>query len=152
VDQNTTYVAFDDSKRKLVAAILRPDATDPEEREFPKDPHLIRRFFRRLTRDGSTVRACYEAGVSGYDLYRQIKACDVSCDVVAPALTPRRPGQRIKTNRRDATKLVRLFRAGELTAIHVPDEAEESVRDLLRCRDAVRRDVMRWRHRSGRDP
>jgi hypothetical protein len=60
-------------------------------------------------------------------------------------------GERIKTNRRDARKLVRLFRAGELTAVQVPDEAEESVRDLLRCRDAVRRDVMRWRHRT-RDP
>jgi transposase len=146
VDQHTTYVAFDDSKRKLVAAILRAGTTDPEEREFPKDPHLIRRFFRRLTREG-TVRACYEAGVSSDDLYRQIEACGVTCTVVAPALTPRRPGERIKTNRRDARKLVRLFRAGELTAIHVPDEAEESVRDLLRCRDAVRRDVMRWRHR-----
>jgi transposase len=66
---------------------------------------------------------------------------------MAPALTPRRPGQRIKTDRRDAAKLVRLFRAGELTAIHVPDEAEEAVRDLLRCREAVRRDVLRWRHR-----
>jgi transposase len=67
--------------------------------------------------------------------------------VIAPALTPRRPGQRIKTDKRDARKLVRLFRAGELTAIHVPDEAEEAVRDLLRCREAVRRDVVRWRHR-----
>ncbi len=139
-------MAFDDSKRKLVAAILRPGETEPEEREFPKEPHLIRRSFRRLTREGP-VRACYEAGVSGYDLHRQITACGLSCDVVAPALTPRRPGERIKTNRRDAKKLVRLFRAGELTAIHVPDEAEEAVRDLLRCRDAVRRDVMRWRHR-----
>jgi transposase len=67
--------------------------------------------------------------------------------VIAPALTPRRPGQRIKTDRRDAVKLVRLFRAGELTAVHVPDEAEEAVRDLLRCRAGVRRDVLRWRHR-----
>jgi transposase len=66
---------------------------------------------------------------------------------MAPALTPRRPGHRIKTNRRDAAKLVRFFRAGELTPIHVPDQAEEGVRDLLRCRDAVRRDVLRWRHR-----
>lgn len=146
MDEHTTFVAFDDCKRKLVAAILRPGETEPEEREFPKEPHLIRRFFRRLTRENQ-VRACYEAGVSGYDLHRQITACGVSCDVVAPALTPRRPGERIKTNRRDARKLVRLFRAGELTVIHVPDEAEEAVRDLLRCRDAVRRDVMRWRHR-----
>ena len=91
--------------------------------------------------------ACYEAGVSGYDLYRQITALGVPCQVIAPALTPRRPGQRIKTDRRDAAKLVRLFRAGELTPIHVPDESEEAVRDLLRCRDDVRRDVLRWRHR-----
>ena len=67
--------------------------------------------------------------------------------MIAPALTPRRPGQRIKTDRRDARKLVRLFRAGELTPIHVPDEAEEAARDLVRCREAVRRDVVRWRHR-----
>jgi transposase len=142
----TTYVGLDDSKRTLVVAILRPGERDPEPREMPKDPHLIQRLFRRLTREGS-VAACYEAGVSGYDLHRQITACGVACQVIAPALTPRRPGQRIKTNRRDAVKLVRLFRAGELTAIHVPDEAEEAVRDLLRCREAVRRDVLRWRHR-----
>src|SRR5262249_59677633 len=69
------------------------------------------------------------------------------CQGIAPALTPRRPGQRIKTDRRDARKLVRLFRAGELTPIHVPNEAEEAARDLVRCREAVRRDVVRWRHR-----
>lgn len=66
--------------------------------------------------------------------------------MIAPALTPRRPGQRIKTDRRDAAKLVHLYRAGELTAIHVPDE-EEAGRDLTRCRDDIRRDVLRWRHR-----
>ena len=126
----TTYVALDDSKRKLVVAILRPGEREPEQREMPKEPQLIQRVFQRLTREGA-VAACYEAGVSGYDLYRQITACGVACQVIAPALTPRRPGQRIKTDRRDAAKLVRLFRAGELTAIHVPDEAEEAVRDLL---------------------
>ena len=146
MEKGTTYVALDDSKRKVVVAILRPGATEPEQRELPKEPHLIRRLFQRLAREGR-VRACYEAGVSGYDLYRQITACGVECEVIAPALTPRRPGQRIKTDRRDAVKLVRLFRAGELTPIHVPNEAEEAVRDLLRCREAVRRDVLRWRHR-----
>lgn len=147
MDHDTTFVAFDDSKRKVVAAILRPGDAAPEEREFPKTPELLRRFVRRVQRDGRPIRVCYEAGVSGYDLYRQLTACGVACEVIAPALTPRRPGERIKTNRRDAKKLVRLFRAGELTAIHVPAEAEEAVRDLLRCRDAVRRDVLRWRHR-----
>ncbi len=85
----------------------------------------------RLLRE-APVRACYEAGVSGYDLYRQLTALGVDCAVIAPALTPRKPGERVKTDRRDAAKLVRLFRAGELTAIHVPTEAEEGVRDLTR--------------------
>jgi transposase len=146
VEKDTIYVALDDSKRKLVVAILQAGATEPEAREIPKDPLHIQRLFRRLQREGP-VQACYEAGVSGYDLYRQITACGVTCQVIAPALTPRRPGQRIKTDRRDARKLVRLFRAGELTPIHVPDEAEEAARDLVRCREAVRRDVVRWRHR-----
>jgi len=146
MDKGTTHVALDDSKRKIVAGILRPEATQPELRELPNDPHHIRRVVERLKREGPVVM-CYEAGVSGYDLYRQIAALGVPCQVMAPALTPRRPGQHIKTDRRDAAKLVRLFRAGELTPIHVPDEAEEGVRDLLRCRDDVRRDVLRWRHR-----
>src|SRR5262249_57482736 len=77
--------------------MLRPGATEPEEQEIPKDPPHIQRLFRRLRREGP-VQACYEAGVSGYDLYRQITACDVACHVIAPALTPRPPGQRIKTH------------------------------------------------------
>lgn len=144
--KGTTYVALDDSKRKLVVGILRPGDQDPELREMPNEPRQVRRLFERLTREGP-VEACYEAGVSGYDLYRQITGLGVPCQVIAPALTPRRPGQRIKTDTRDARKLVRLFRAGELTAIHVPGEAEEGVRDFLRCREDVRRDVLRWRHR-----
>jgi transposase len=144
--KGTTFVALDDSKRTLVVAILRPGTEEPELREIPNDPRLLRRVFERLMREGP-VRACYEAGVSGYDLYRQLTRLGVACEVVAPALTPRRPGHRVKTDRRDARKLVRLYRAGELTAIHVPDETEEAVRDLLRCREAVRRDVVRWRHR-----
>jgi hypothetical protein len=68
------------------------------------------------------VRVCYEAGPSGYDLFRQLTALDVPCQVMAPALTPRKPGDRIKTDRRDAAKLVRLFRAGELTPITIPNQ------------------------------
>jgi transposase len=146
MEQGTTYVALDDSARKIVAGILRPDTTQVELREMPNEPAHLRRLFERLKREGPVV-ACYEAGVLGYDLYRQLRALDVPCQVMAPALTPRRAGQRIKTDRRDAIKLVRLFRAGELTPIHVPTEVEEAGRDLLRCRDDVRRDVLRWRHR-----
>jgi transposase len=144
--EGTTYIALDDSKRTIVAGILRPDQDTPELREIPNDPRVLRRLLERFRREGP-VRVCYEAGVSGYALYRQVTALGIRCDVIAPALTPRRPGQRIKTDRRDAAKLVRLYRAGELTAIHVPAEAEEGVRDLLRCRDDIREDVVRWRHR-----
>ncbi len=93
MEKGTTYVALDDSKRKIVAGILRPGDTQPELREIANDPRLIRRLFERLQREGPVV-ACYEAGVSGYDLRRQLVALGVACDVIAPALTPRRPGQR----------------------------------------------------------
>jgi len=146
MEKDTTYVALDDSKRTITAGILRPGEGEPELRQIPNEARLLRRLVERLTREGP-VRVCYEAGVSGYDLHRQLTGLGVPCDVIAPALTPRRPGQRIKTDRRDAAKLVRLSRAGELTAIHVPNEAEEAVRDLLRCRDDIREDVVRWRHR-----
>jgi transposase len=118
MEKDTTHVALDDSKRKIVAGILWPAAQEPELREITNDPHQIRRLFERLQREGP-VAACYEAGVSGYDLHRQLTALGVTCSVIAPALTPRRPGQHVKTDRRDAAKL---------TAIHVLDEDEEAVR------------------------
>jgi transposase len=89
------------------------DRARPELREIANLPKLIRRLFERLTREGPG-EACYEAGVSGYDLYRQLTTLGVPCQVSAPPLTPRRPGQRIKTDQRDARQLVPLFRAGEL--------------------------------------
>jgi transposase len=146
MQKHITHVAMDDSKRTIVAGILRPGAKEPELRSIPNEPRHLRRFFERLKREGRVV-ACYEAGPSGYDLYRQLRGLDVPCQVIAPALTPRKPGDRIKTDRRDAAKLVRLFRAGELTPIHVPDEAAEAARDLLRCREDVQEDLLRWRHR-----
>ena len=144
--QHITHVALDDSQRTIVAGILRPGAEAPELRSLPNEPRQLRRFFERLKREGR-VLACYEAGPSGYDLYRQLCTLGVPCQVIAPALTPRKAGDRVKTDRRDAAKLVRLFRAGELTPIHVPDEAAEAVRDLLRCREDVQEDLLRWRHR-----
>jgi transposase len=146
MNEHTTHVAMDDSKRTIVFGILRPQATEPEVRSIPNEPRHLRRCFERLKREGRVV-ACYEAGPSGYDLYRHLTALDVPCQVIAPALTPRKPGDRIKTDRRDAAKLVRLFRAGELTPIRVPEEAEEAVRDLVRCREDVQEDLLRWRHR-----
>ena len=146
MNEHTTHVAMDDSKRTIVLGILRPQATEPELRSIPNEPRHVRRCFERLQREGQVV-ACYEAGPAGYDLYRQLTALAVPCQVIAPALTPRKPGDRIKTDRRDAAKLVRLFRAGELTPVTVPDEAAEAIRDLVRCREDVQEDLRRWRHR-----
>lgn len=147
--KGTIFVAIDDSKRTLVLGILQPGADEPETRSIPNEPRHVQRLFARLQREGA-VRACYEAGPSGYDLYRQLTALGVACEVIAPALTPRKPGDRIKTDRRDAAKLARLFRAGELTPITVPDEAGEAARDLLRCREDIQEDLLRWRHRLGK--
>ena len=146
MQKRITHVAMDDSKHTIVAGILRPGIQEPEIRSLPNEPRQVRRFFTRLQREGP-LRACYEAGPSGYDLYRQLTALDVPCQVIAPSLTPRKPGDRIKTDRRDAVKLVRAFRAGDLTPITVPDKASEAARDLVRCREAVQADLLRWRHR-----
>jgi transposase len=93
------------------------------------------------------VRACYEAGPTGYGLARAARAAGISMDVIAPSKTPRRSGDRIKTDRRDAELLVRQLMAGSLTAVRVPSLAEEAARDVVRAREQVRRDLMRARHR-----
>ena len=92
---------------------------------------------------------CYEAGPCGYALQRQVTTPRVSCQVIAPALIPRKPGERIKTNRRDARKLAELLRAGLLTEVRPPTPEEEAVRDLCRARDDAREDLQRCRHRLG---
>jgi transposase len=112
---------------------------------IPNEPTQIRKLFSRLKKEGE-IRACYEAGSCGYEVYRQLAAMKIVCDVVAPGLIPVRVGDRVKTDRRDAEKLARLHRAGELTSIRVPTEAEEALRDLIRCREDAREDVLRQRH------
>ncbi len=146
MNEDTTYLGIDDSKRKLVVGTLGALDTQALIRTLPNEPRYVRRFVLRLKRQGP-VLACYEAGPSGYDLHRQLTALGVACQVVAPSLTPRRPGERIKTDRRDAAKLVRLFRAGELSPIRIPDEAEEALRDLVRCRGNLQKEALRWRQR-----
>jgi transposase len=91
------------------------------------------------------LHVCFEAGPTGYGLYRQVRALGHDCMVVAPALIPKRAGERIKTNRRDAVTLARLHRAGELTGVWAPDPAHEAVRDLARAREAASDDLRRKR-------
>jgi transposase len=97
----------------------------------------MRRVVKRIAAQHGRVHFCYEAGPTGYGLYRLITSLGHSCMVVAPSLIPRRPGDQVKTNRRDAIALAKLLRAGELTAVWVPDEGHEAMRDLVRARAAA---------------
>ena len=96
------------------------------------------------------LRLCYEAGPTGYVLYWQLIGLGVHCDVVAPSLVPVKAGDRVKTDRRDAEKLARSYRAGDLTAVWVPDAGHEALRDLVRAREAAKKDQLRARHRLGK--
>jgi transposase len=144
--ESTTIIAFDQHAATTVAAVLLPRHRTPVLHSLTSDVLTIRRFVERLRRQGA-VTCCYEAGPCGFDVQRALTAQQIPCDVIAPALIPRRPGDRIKTDRRDAGQLAVLYRAGALTAIHIPTEQEEAARDLLRCREDIRADLLRARHR-----
>jgi transposase len=113
--------------------------------EVEASPEAMRRLLTRLAARHGNLHVCYEAGPTGYGLYRQVVALGHACTVVAPSLIPRKSGDRVKTNRRDAVALARLLRAGELTAVWVPDEAHEAMRDLVRAREAAVDDLRRKR-------
>jgi len=114
--------------------------------EMPNDPKKIRRKMTELRKEGE-IRCAYEAGPCGYELYRQLTEMGIDCAVIAPALIPRKPGERIKTDRRDADKIARMHRVGELTLVTAPTLEQEAARDLLRARDDIRRDRNAARHR-----
>ena len=145
--QSTPLIAFDQHAATTVAAVLLPGQRTPSLSTLASDSATILRFVRRVERTEGGVRCCYEAGPCGFELERALTAAGIPCEVIAPALIPRRPGDRIKTDRRDAGQLAVLYRAGALTAIHIPTEQEEAARDLLRCREDIRADVLRARHR-----
>src|SRR5688500_13003957 len=144
--QSTPLIAFDQHAATTVAAVLLPGQQTPALHTLTSDSPTILRFVQRLQRHGP-VAGCFEAGPCAVELQRALVGQGVPCDVIAPALIPRRPGDRIKTDRRDAAQLAVLFRAGALTAIHIPTEQEEAARDLLRCREDIRADLLRARHR-----
>jgi transposase len=144
--QSTTIVAFDQHVATTVAAVLPPGHRTTALHPMTSEPQTLGRFVERLRRQGP-VHCCYEAGPCGFELQRYLQGRQVPCEVIAPALIPRRPGDRIKTDRRDAGQLAVLFRAGALTPIHIPTEQEEAARDLLRCREDIRADLLRARHR-----
>src|SRR5438093_1838150 len=144
--KSTTIIAFDQHAATTVAAVLLPGQQRPALHSLTSDVPTIERFGARVQRQGA-VRCCYEAGPCGFELQRALTGREIACDIIAPALIPRRAGDRIKTDRRDAGQLAILYRADALTTIHIPTEQEEAARDLLRCREDIRADLLRARHR-----
>jgi transposase len=116
---------------------------------IPNRLESIRKLIRKLG-PVKDLRVCYEAGPTGYVVYWQLTQLGVECEVIAPSLVPTKAGDRVKTDRRDAEKLARCYRAGELTAVWVPDAAHEALRDLVRAREAAKKDQLKARHRLGK--
>src|SRR5580765_6151129 len=138
----TVSVGLDVHARSIRLAAVRADEL-LEERTLPYDEEQVERLLRRWP----AVRCCYEAGPTGFGLCRHLIACGIDCSVVAPGLVPQRPGDRVKTDPRDARKLARLHAGGLLEQIHVPPPEVEAARDLVRAREDARLDRMRDRHR-----
>lgn len=135
------YVGLDVHKETIAVAVAGPGRGEPDYHgEIPNRPKAVEKLIRRLSEQamGGVLLFCYEAGPCGYGLYRQIMAAGHECQVVAPSLIPCKPGERIKTDRRDALKLGKLLRSGDLTAVWVPDQEQEAMRDLTRARDDMK--------------
>jgi transposase len=143
------HVGFDVDSEKIAVAVAEPSGEVRSLGAIPYREDALRRLVKRLG-PASRLRVCYEAGPHGYGLYWQLSQLGVHCDVVAPTLVPVKSGDRVKTNRRDAEKLARCYRSGDLTAVWVPDAAHEALRDLVRAREAAKKDQLRARHRLGK--
>jgi transposase len=134
------FIGLDVHKDSIVIAVA--DWGRAEAKEWGRIPHdwpKLRRRLREFGRDGWELKICYEAGPTGYELHRRITQAGYECQVVAPGLVPQQGSGKVKTDRRDAKRLAHFFRSGDLTAVHVPDEATEALRDLERARDDAKR-------------
>ena len=149
VPPDVDVLAMDVHKNTISAALLEPDSIRPVIDKISTDDESIRRLIGRFEAPGR-VWACYEAGPTGYELSRTLRRAGVRCEVIAPSLIPARPGDRVKTDRRDAARMALLFRAGQLSSVRVPSVAEEAVRDLCRARADMVIDQTRARHRLGK--
>lgn len=148
MDSTTTFVGIDVHQKQLQVAMLRPGQREPEEWQVAHEPKAVARLASKLRREaGDDLLVCYEAGPTGFSLQRRLEAGGVRCQVIAPALIPQRPGDRVKTDKRDARTLARLLRAELLTAVHPPTPEQEAVRDLCRAREDLQADRKRARHR-----
>ena len=140
------FLGLDVHADTIAVAVAEPNGEVRSVGVIPNRPESIRKLVKKLG-PAEELRACYEAGPTGYVVYWQLTALGVRCEVVAPTLVPVKPGDRVKTDRRDAQKLARSYRAGDLTPVWVPDAAHEALRDLVRAREAAKKDQLRARHR-----
>ena len=140
------YVGLDVSREKIAVAIADEGRDEPRYwGMIPNTVESIRKLVKKLG-EKENLRVCYEAGPTGYGLYRLFLSLGIRCEVIAPSLIPKKPGERIKTDRRDSIKLAKLFRAGELTPVYVPTEDDEALRDLVRAREDAKEDELRAKH------
>ncbi len=146
---NVRFVGLDVHAETIAIAVAESTGEVRTLGTVPNRPEAIRRLVRKLG-PADQLRVCYEAGPTGYVLYWQLIGLGVHCDVVAPSLVPVKAGDRVKTDRRDAEKLARSHRAGDLTPVWVPDAEHEALRDLVRAREAAKKDQLRARHRLGK--
>ena len=144
--KTTRFVGLDVHGETIAAAIGDGYGKARNLGQFPNRPEAVRRFIEQIG-GPEGLKVCYEAGPTGYALYWQLTKMGVECDVVAPSLIPRKPGEKIKTDRRDAEKLAQCFQSGTLTSVWVPDAAHEALRDLVRARAAAKSDESRAKHR-----
>lgn len=147
MSERTRFVGLDAHAQTIAVAVAEEVGSPSEYGVVSSDPASVRRLVGRLGGPGVRLAACYEAGPTGYTLHRQLTTLGVECMVVAPSLVPTRSGDRVKTDRRDALKLARLLRSGDLTSVWVPDEEHEALRDLVRARADAKADQLRAHHR-----
>ena len=146
----SAYVGLDVHKETIAVAVALPGRDDPVYRgEIAHRRGSLRRLMGRLSPHGEVLSFCYEAGPCGYGVYREIVELGHDCAVVAPSLIPRKPGDRVKTDRRDALMLARLHRSGDLTAVWVPGPEQEAMRDLTRAREDMKGLELKARQRLG---
>lgn len=140
------FLGLDVHADTIAVAVAEPDGEVRSLGIIPNREESVRKLVKKLG-PAEQLQACYEAGPTGYVLYWQLTGLGVKCEVVAPSLVPVKAGDRVKTDRRDATKLARSYRAGDLTAVWVPNQEQEALRDLVRAREAAKQDQLRARHR-----